>query len=730
MKDKNFISTVLLFTLVSSSLQDKSESKQKSRMVATLYRSMNESRIPLSEGALLNKEGLKEESKILLNSITSYTYKPKGQRLRVSVFISDRRTPKSISSALCPGHRLKMKFPFSPNSTHLKTTLLYTHNNENNDLKVKISSPSKIEKAPKGCKNALQIQAISLSLDYDTKDLNQETTRLSSSPKLKELKLFQIKDDVLEEFSITSFRNSIFIDSAFFSGITLLIAIILIWVLLIFFYVLLVASYSQTTMFDCSYLLFDFSVEKVEKSCFPFFGCTLIQVGNSIAFLIWAIKFASLSLLNIFTIAFLIAPLAVFHLFLAYLAARKIWRCKISFFSIHTAVSVLFMIMRLKFCLDDFELNFNPIFSICLVLILDVFSMKKGTIFFNQMTSFWMWLLFSSYCSLILVQAYGTTFCFNFVGVMEFPESTLDNLLTCFWLILLSFLVFLLKFPKVSHSLTLRNVKKSYSRVAKVSRSKTTSVEAVVYHRGERIFDDSEKLSLNLMGDLKSKILRNKIRFYPFSSSSMPCPNHYLNFKHKERKSILEYYINDKRRWSYQIASDQSHPTHFSTNIWFDSNQLENFILVFRRIQMKICLFNIARRKVMMSFRLPPDGTFNTSSKPVTFIGFSIRSAKRKTKFVLMTQIGCQIALWCQDQKNSYALKKKINLDLSRFSKVVTEQRFRYLANFSEFSPFENLLAVKLMWIDCVDHRRDVINMSKFHTIGVFEVDEDKGTAK
>ena len=60
----------------------------------------------------------------------------------------------------------------------------------------------------------------------------------------------------------------------------------------------------------------------------------------------------------------------------------------------------------------------------------------------------------------------------------------------------------------------------------------------------------------------------------------------------------------------------------------------------------------------------------------------------------------------------------------------IKEKRYRYFDRFFGAVPFENLIAMKALWIDDRQYNRDIINMAKFQTIVIIEVNERERSAK
>ena len=101
---------------------------------------------------------------------------------------------------------------------------------------------------------------------------------------------------------------------------------------------------------------------------------------------------------------------------------------------------------------------------------------------------------------------------------------------------------------------------------------------------------------------------------------------------------------------------------------------------------------------------------------------------KRNRRFMVVTfgtRLGkMDIVLWSQDlRRKSSHLNRKIKVH-SKYVAGVTEMKYRILREAPEFSPYENLMALKFFWVDKVENDRDVINMAKYQKIVVVEVDE------
>ena len=722
MNRKKILKLIGFTAVISLTLQEKTEADNNSLITFTSYRSKNKQWNPLSEAVLLNKEGLKEESKKFVNGKMSYSYNLKHKRIEVSVVYSDLQKSKTAFAPPCPEHRINMSFLFYPNSTYLNKTLLYTLNRAEEDLfKLNVSSDSENQNNEQECIKPIDINAVSLSLESYTKYYKNETLA-NLTPKLKELRLFQIhakNNATISQFSLKGLKEIGDPKTEFEIGLKTIILMIIslgIYILIVWI------------IFGAYLIAFDLCGKPADpdllKYSFPFFGCSLLQLSNSIALLISAIMLEPMTIVNILALIFIILPTTAFHLVLVFWSVITIRRFYVSLWSPQVLISSLVSVIRLGVCFYHIDSIFDTSSSLCLMVCIDLFFLKKGSMVSTKMTAVWTWALFMSYGVFGLFQVYSISYFYSPKGVEYF---SFVKFLTQIGLMIGSFFIFLVKFSKITHTYALRKVEKSYSKVAKVSGSKTTEIETVLFKKRQKIFDQSEGLFLeeeevaprNRRGDYE-------LSLYPIDSSSVRCPNKTLNLRRNYigmRGSFLEYFINSKRKWRHWVSSGDC---QLSARVWLNNRRVENVLIVLTGFSTMLLVFDQKTRKILMKLKVEGLSSVGLDQRTefLSLIGMRIRMQRKKLSFMMMTKMKSVIRLWTQSEARVYSLNSKIALNPRRVLRV-TENQFRNLSNFVEFCPFDHLLAVKLFYVDKDDHMREVMNMAKFQTIAIFEVDEE-----
>ena len=340
MKERNLIKVIILVALVASSLQQNSEPPSKGKIAVTTYKTSNGKPPSLSEEVLINREGLKEEeSTKYINGRMSHSYNLTNKKMEVTVLYYAKTKNSSVNHPhRCPKHKFKMSFQYYPNASYLNKTLLYTQNTTDESLyKLNVTDPEKrLQNKVEGCMNQIKIDAISLSIESYTKSYENETL-VGFRPKLREIRLFEIKGKKITQFSLkeldlirdkaNSFIDFIFVILCYFVPCTLMF----VWIFLIS------ASARDLSTAELEELV------KSQELDVAYFGSTLVQFSNSLAFLVWAVRLAPQNYSAIiFLILCLFLPLVYFHLVLVNLSAKTLKRCYGSLRSPHVFIAVSF----------------------------------------------------------------------------------------------------------------------------------------------------------------------------------------------------------------------------------------------------------------------------------------------------------------------------------------------------------------------------------------------------
>ena len=343
-------------------------------------------------------------------------------------------------------------------------------------------------------------------------------------------------------------------------------------------------------------------------------------------------------------------------------------------------------------------------------------------------------MVFVSQCGFGLIHTSIVFYMFQLVNYLEFPGRLWHFLITLA-LALGSFLIFYLKSSSLTNSSGWMQMS-DYSQPARISMTKLSQVKAVVFKQGQGRLEDPEDiyLSLDVPLDPTPRYLTN--RFYFINSQiSVTSPNQYYLIKSRNQdQKVLQCIIKQRVRWSFQIEMRWPHnEKSYSSNVWLDNERLENRVFILKNFQDKVEILDVKRRKSVLKLDFERCSNEFTKMMQTKVLGFWIKSKKNLAKFRYcmagVSYYGQRINIWAQREENLNRLDFLFFVDLKK-SFWVSEVYLRSSFPTEEVYPFDNLIAMKSMWVDRNHNERTVLNMAKFQRIVVVEIDEEAGEVK
>ena len=735
MKTKKIMKIAILVSLIHSAIQGQNQQKEREgiskRILFTTYRRKDGKPMTISPELLLKKVNLEVESKVRMKGAMNMTQSLKHKRFQINFFYH-KQIAKNIYTQIEKWELLHVSFPFYPNSSYLNQSLLYAVESQNNLLRLNASSVEKDKNYSlksfldkKSLKRNFQVKAI-LGNFTSPKQCYLRGRLSNFTTEWKEIRIFELSADEtrLREILIPST-----IDPPKDLSVNM-------GPLLLFGFIGLVIQ---------GFLLglIDENLPKIwssRRSNFPFFGLTLIQLSDLIFLLIWSIKMIPITYFNIAVIVVLMLPgLALLFLFLA-LSLKEI-KAR-TFFDL---ISILVAFVRFTELLKDYELVEYSAVSQCLVLCFDLMSYKRGSIRAAQVTALDLWLIFCLFSGLSFFQIFSILSFFSDFNDLDISDTSVQKSLgSGLPLVILSFILFLLKFRRVVGKKKLCKSKRGYTKPVRlkgsIMSSKTVVICKSITKKKEAENEEKSEEDLDMSGSSSSTTFENSFeeekdggivqREYHLNNFLVRSPDQYIALRDFQQGSSLELIVNKRKKWTHYISSYQFKFGFISSNVWLGEERVTNMIALYRNSEMKIDLIDLAKRKVLISLKMkgPDDNDACLRLRCFSILGVWIWGGKRR-RFMVLTVDGSEVSIWREANVGSMILNKEIGVETS-YDLSIPEMSYRELGDVCRVVFYDNLIALMFMWVDDEQYDRDVINMAKFQTIVIVEVNERERSVK
>ena len=705
---KKLFKLVISLVLIGSAL---SQDPLQNEITVSTYTQKDQAPISMTSDTLRNK--------IRALTLVSRTKKPgtcylhfetRRKTMQLSFKYFEKNVKRNIYTPLSSHSSFKVSFPFYPEKSYLGKDLVYTDDNQDPKLKLKVTEQSyQTDDQDNAVKQKELRRRIALWVKLGSSSLNIFKGELVSWwPRIDQLVLYTAHGTKLNGYKA---QQQFYSDE---STMNLFFILALILVLMIFH---LFAIFFFLPISGTFFYLREVDVE------FPFFGCTSVQLVNSAILMIWGLKFFVWDWHNLLLLAFILLPILVFNMWFLWKSVKLMRYEELSMKVL--SISITLAVIWFVWLSLDYSSIWYHLIVLCLAVCVDLMALEKGTVYASQMSAWKLWKMFMGLCAFYEMHLGVMLVIYDFLDFMDFPGGFLraNSILIVF-----SFVRFFGMVRRSHARFRWMRAKREYSEPSRIPESIFETKEIILFSHGVRITEGEDNQFFDLKFSPEFQTRDNSFGFYPQPKNLIIGLNDYLSFESSLESSQLLYYVKNKRKWRYYLGQKRVFWKYLTQNIWLDEKRINNLIAIYRRKNDKdqIELFELENRKIRLRLELE---NLNDRLGSQDLLGLFIKGGGKMRFIALTLTENKTLLLWTQLNDRSFKLVASEIFD-SKHNFRVKEKRYRELGQICDATPFENLVALKAVWIDNKDYKRDIINMVKFQTILILEVNERERTTK
>ena len=329
----------------------------------------------------------------------------------------------------------------------------------------------------------------------------------------------------------------------------------------------------------------------------------------------------------------------------------------------------------------------------------------------------------------------GYTFCFWMIHRRVPPSIFSEFILPDLGLGVLVFLLFHLRFrlPKKFRRMIPRKIEEvgytsidstivpnfcSYSSVEDVDFDYNSTTYQIDNQRNVPVFNLIPKERSPWPGFKRVKI-------FHFNSTNPMTSKDYVvaGTLESKKRPVLRYASGKKKHWDFILRDIDEEVRLFSfiQHIWIENQERRDMVGAVHNSNKKGKLISLSTRKVILNVKFdrnPNLGDFENSKN----ITFGLFGRQRIPSLILPTTDS--LSLWtAKYRQNESRLTTSTE---KKFFKEVDEEVDRRLLGRKECAVFQDLVAVKFIWVDQEDYEREYINKSKYQFILIYKIDENE----
>ena len=406
----------------------------------------------------------------------------------------------------------------------------------------------------------------------------------------------------------------------------------------------------------------------------------------------------------------------------------------------YIVVLVLAQLVWLILLFFDFLIIFRSFFMYSFLVIIDLIFLKM-TISLKRKVAWQAWLMVMMQMVYLQACIYGFYFYCFWAAHKKAPSLLLYNILPDFGLLVLMIIPFHFRFKFGRNS---RRV--APRQLAKVKYSSIGAEIAPIIFQGDRDWgqffkDNPPKTAKYTLRKHRNVPInrRNKFRapwktgdtienIFNFSNKQPFLTKDHLAIGRINSRPGIRYVVNQKKAWDLVLKNNNESTGNsvFVENVFLGNQNRRDMMAYVNKVDRRVRLVSLTTRKVILNQKLADIPHNRPPSKTKeTFCLVFLRPQNRPLLLTFSDQnIFIESCLYNNTSKRATLYQSQ------KMKELITERNERKLLEGRDVDIFDNLVAVKYLWVDRADYDRDLINEAKYQFISIYEIREDGGRIK